>query len=158
MAVRKETVSMWLALVIVMGFAASSNGQDKPIRKTALPRVVLKTADEQSKGATVRGYATDTEDGKLEYEVQMTVDGHGKDVSIDPSGNVLEVEEQVLVDKLPTEVREGLQKRAGHGRLIRVESIVKRGQLVAYEAQVLDGSRKSEVQVGPQGQTLNHEE
>lgn len=158
MAVRKETVSMWLALVTVMGLAASSNGQDKPIRKTALPRAVLKTADEQSKGATVRGYTTETEDGKLEYEVEMTVDGHSKDVSMDPDGNVLEVEEQVTLDKLAAEVREGLQKKAAKGKITKVESIAKRGTLVAYEAQVLTGGKKSEVQVGPDGKPLDHEE
>lgn len=46
----------------------------------------------------------------------MTVDGHSKDVSMDPDGNVLAVEEQVALDKRPAEVREGFQKRLGKTR------------------------------------------
>ena len=55
-------------------------------------------------------------------------------------------------------MREGLQKKAGNGKLTKVESIVKHGRVVAYEAQVLTSSKRSEVQVGPDGQQLDHEE
>jgi uncharacterized membrane protein YkoI len=152
----KQVVST--LFILVLGFAASMSGQEKRIKRADLPPAVQKTADEQSKGATIRGYTSETEEGKLEYEVEMIVDGHTKDVSFDPSGNVLEVEEQVALDKLPAEVREGLQKKAGIGKLTKVESIVKHDKLVAYEAQVLDGSKRSEVRVGPDGRALDHKE
>ena len=156
MARNKQTVST--LFILLLAFTASTIGQEKHIERADLPAVVQKTADEQSKGAVVRGYTAETEDGKLEYEVEMIVDGHTKDVSIDPSGNILEVEEQVAMDKLPAEVRDGLQRKAGNGKITKVESIVKRGTLVAYEAQVLTGGKRSEVQVGPDGKPLKHEE
>jgi hypothetical protein len=139
-------------------FAASAMAQEKHIKKSDLPAAVQKIAEEQRKGATVRGYSEETEDGKLEYEVEMTVNGHGKDVSIDPDGNVLEVEEQVNLGRLPAAVREGLQQKAGSGKIGKVESITKHGSLVAYEAHVMTGTKKSEVQVGPDGKGLDHEE
>lgn len=138
--------------------ASAVSGAEKQIKKSDLPPAVLKTADAQSAGATVRGYAKDTEDGQLEYEVQLMADGHSKDVTIDPQGNLLEIEEQVAVDALPANVREGLEKKAGKGKITKVESLTKKGSIVAYEAQVLTGAKKSEVQVGPAGETLNHEE
>jgi hypothetical protein len=55
-------------------------------------------------------------------------------------------------------VREGLQQRAGTGKIGKVESLTKRGTLVAYEAHVLTGTKRSEVQVGPDGKPLAHEE
>jgi hypothetical protein len=144
------------ALALV--FAVNANGQEKHIKKSDLPTAVQKTAEEQSQGATVRGYTQETENGKLEYEVEMTVNGHSKDVSIDPSGNVLEVEEGVALDALPAPVREGLQKKAGAGKITKVESITKQGKIVAYEAHILTGTKRSEAQVGPDGKPLDHEE
>lgn len=145
-------------VVLVLVFVANAQGQEKHIKKSDLPPAVQKTAEEQSEGAKVRGYTQETEDGKLEYEVEMTVNGHSKDVSIDPSGNVLEVEEGVTLSGLSAAVREGLQRKAGARKITRVESITKQGKLVAYEAHILTGTKKSEVQVGPDGKPLDHEE
>jgi hypothetical protein len=132
--------------------------QENRLKKTDLPAVVQKTADEQSQGATVRGYSSEIEEGKLQYEVSLMVDGHSKDVSIAPDGTINEIEEQVFLDKLPSGIRDALQKKAGAGKITKVESLTKRGRLVAYEAQVNTGGKRSEIQVGPDGESLAHEE
>ncbi len=77
---------------------------------------------------------------------------------MDANGNVLEIEEEVALDELPQSVREGLWYKAGTGRVTKVESLTKRGALIAYEAQVLTGNKRSEIQVGPAGKPLDHEE
>lgn len=84
--------------------------------------------------------------------------GHSKDVLMDGSGTVVEVEEQVAIESLPVDVHAGLQAKAGSGKLVKVEKITKRGKLVAYEAKVLTNGKRSEVQVGPDGKPLDHEE
>ncbi len=75
-----------------------------------------------------------------------------------PDGTVPEIEEQVNFDKLPAAVKEGLQGKAGKGKTAKVESITKRGTLVAYEAKVLTAGKRSEVQVRPDGKPLDREE
>ncbi|HEX4560748.1 MAG TPA: hypothetical protein VH113_02855 [Gemmatimonadales bacterium] len=144
---------LWSFLALALLGATGAPAQEKRLKKSDLPAPVLKTADDQSKGATVRGYSSEVEDGQLQYEVAMTVNGHSRDVSIAADGSVLEVEEEVALSALPAAVREGLQKKAGAGKIMKVESLTKHGTLVAYEAQV-----RSEVQVGPDGQSLAHEE
>ena len=67
--------------------------------------------------------------------MSLTVDGHTTDVTIAPDGTINEIEEEVFPDKLPSPVREALQK-----------------------AQVTTGSKKSEIQVGPDGGNLAHPE
>lgn len=132
---------------------------EKQIKKSDMPAAVQKTADAQSAGATIRGYSRDTENGKVEYEVELIVNGHTKDVTMDPQGHVTEMEEQVALDSLPSNAREGLKKSAGPGRITKVESLTKHGGIVAYEAQVTSANgRHSEIQVGPDGQKLDHEE
>lgn len=150
--------TLWITMILSLAFASTAVAQDKRINRSELPPAVQKTVDSLSNGATVRGFASETENGQLEYEVEMLVDGHTKDVSMDPQGNVLEVEEQVMFDKLSPNVRAGLQKKAGAGKVTKVESITKHGKLVAYEARILTSGKKSEVQVGPDGTALSHEE
>ena len=146
------------ALIVTAALAVPSFAAEKKIAKSQLPAAVAKTAQQQSSGATVLGYTRDTEDGQLEYEVQMTTGGHSKDVTIAPNGQLLEIEEQVTLAGLPAKVQAALRRKAGKGTITKVESLVKHGALVAYEAQVLNAGRHSEVQVGPGGETLQHEE
>jgi len=148
------------ATMFVFGLVTALNisAQEKRIRKSDLPPVVQKTVDEQSKGATIKGYSKEIENGQVLYEVELTVNGHSKDVSMDPQGNVVEVEEGVALDSLSPAVREGLQQKAGKRRIGKVESLTKHGALVAYEAQVSNGAKRSEIQVGPDGKPLNHKE
>jgi hypothetical protein len=88
----------------------------------------------------------------------MVVGGHSREVSIAPDGRVLEIEEEISWNALPAAVRRGLEKLAGGNKIMKVESLTKQGKLVAYEAQVDAGGKHSEVQVGPDGNPLAHEE
>jgi uncharacterized membrane protein YkoI len=142
--------------ILTIGF--QTRAQEKKLQRSELPPAVQKTVDEQSKGATVKGFSTEVEDGKKIYEVQLTVNGHGKDVSMDAQGHVLEIEEETSLESLPAAVRDGLTKAAGKGTIRKVESLTKNGKLVAYEAAVKTGTKNSEVQVGPDGKKLAHPE
>lgn len=146
------------ALLLTLTAAAQAAAQDKKLQRSELPPAVGKTADAQSVGATVRGYSSETEDGQLSYEVALTVNGRSRDVSIAPDGTLLEIEEEVAFDSLPAAVRAGLMQAAGAGKIGKVESLTKKGLLVAYEAHVRTGTKRSEVQVGPDGKPLAHPE
>jgi hypothetical protein len=150
----------WTAPVLLLtcAMAAQASAQDRRLKRSDLPPAVQKTADEQSGGATVRGYSSETEDGQLEYEVALTVHGHNRDVTIAPDGTLLEIEEELTLDSLPAAVQAGLLHAAGVGKIVKVESLTKRGAIVAYEAQLRTGTKRSEVQVGPDGRPLAHEE
>lgn len=155
MNTRRWAVPTLIALCVA---GTSAAAQEKRLKKSDLPAAVQKAADEQSKGATVRGYSSETENGQLEYEVAMTVNGRGRDVSFAADGSILEIEQEMALDSLPAAVQSGLRKLAGAGHITKVESLTKHGALVAYEAQVGTGTKRSEVQVGPDGQRLAHEE
>jgi hypothetical protein len=146
--------------VVVAGLATLSvvQAQEKKIKREDLPAAVEKTVAEQSKDATVKGFSTEVEKGQTLYEAELMVKGHSKDILMDAQGNIVEVEEEVAMDALPAAVKEGLTKAAGSGTISKVESLTKKGKLVAYEAVVKIGTKRSEVQVGPDGQKLAHEE
>ena len=144
--------------VLAIAATCLAQEQEKKIQRADLPAAVEKTVATQSQGATVKGISQEKENGQTFFEAELMVGGHSKDVLIDPSGAVVEVEEQVAFDSLPAAVKNGLQAKAGKGQIVKVESLTKHDKLVAYEAKVQNGGKKSEIQVGPEGKPLDHEE
>jgi hypothetical protein len=151
-----KLASLLLATGLVTTCAIQA--QEKKIKREELPAAVEKTVAEQAKGATIKGFSKEVEKGKTYYEAELTVNGHGKDILMDEKGNIVEVEDEVALDSLPAAVKEGLQKAAGAGKISKVESLTKNGKLVAYEAVVKTGEKRSEVQVAPDGKKLAHPE
>ena len=147
-----------IALLLVLGTVCSAGAQEKKIQRDRLPAPVEKTVAAESQGATIKGFSTEVEDGRRLYEVEMIVNGHHKDVSMDRNGVVVEAEEEVTIDSLPDTVQAALKKGAGTGKIEMIESLTKNGKLVAYEAHVKHGLKRSEIQVGPQGEKLKRPE
>ena len=142
----------------ILLFTGTASAQERKIKRSELPPAVEKTVAAQSAGATIRGFSTERENGQTLYEVEMTVNGHGKDVSMTANGSIVEVEEQVAMDSLSPGVKAGLQAKAGKGKILKIESLTKKDKLVAYEAQVVTNGKRSEIQIGPDGKPLDHEE
>jgi uncharacterized membrane protein YkoI len=147
-----------LTIVTILLCSTVAVAQDKRIQRSDLPPAVERTVQTQSQGATVRGFSEDRENGQAFYEAELMVNGHSKDILIDSNGTIAEVEEEVPPNSLPPAVIQGLHNKAGRGKLTKVESLTKHDRLVAYEAKVLTDGKKSEVQVGPDGKPLDHEE
>jgi len=143
------------ALVIGITFSVTQ-AQERKIKREQLPPAVEKTVAKESEGAEIKGFATEIEHRQKLYEASLIVNGHSKDILIDKNGKIVEVEEQVSMDSLPAAVQATLRKAAGSGTIQVIESLTKNGNLVAYEAQVKHGKRRSEIQVGPNGETLKH--
>jgi hypothetical protein len=134
--------------------SASVQAQETKIKRENLPQAVEKTVVEESKGATIKGFSKEVEQGRTYYEAELLVDGHAKDILVDENGEIVEIEETVALDSLSPVVNDALVEAAGAGKIIRVESLTKHGKLVAYEAIVRTGKKSHEIQVGPDGKKL----
>ena len=139
-----------LAGLAVLSLAVVATAAEKPMKLRELPPAVQKAMREETKGARVKGYAKETEDGKVFYEVETTRDGRARDISFDPSGALVSVEEEVSLESLPAAARAAIQKAAVGGRIGLVEKVTAHGELT-YEAHVTKGAKKSEVVVKEDG-------
>jgi len=110
-----------------------------------LPEAVRKTVQEQSKGATLRGLSREVEKEQTFCEAELRVNGHNKDLLIDSSGVIVEIEEVAALNALPAAVKATILKSAGKARIISVESITKNNTIEAYEAHVSRAGKKSEI-------------
>jgi hypothetical protein len=146
------------ALLVGVVTCSVVQAQSKKVERSQLPPAVEKTVVAESKGAVIRGFSTEVEDGKRVYEAALTIDGHARVLEVDEQGNLLETEDEVSLDSVPPAVKAALTKGAGKGTITKVETLTKKGKLVAYEADVKTGTKRSEIQVGPDGKKLAHPE
>lgn len=131
---------------------------EKKISQSRLPPAVQKTAQDLSKGAIVRAYMREDENGQTVYEVEMTRAAIQKTYQSERMETCWKCKNRpgwTLFRRLYGWVS---KPRAGKGSITKIESITKHGEIVAYEAQVRTGSKRSEIQVGPDGLPLSHEE
>lgn len=128
--------------------------QESRVKMKDLPAAVQQTVREQSKGATIRGLSREVENGETNYEVELRVNGHNRDVLIDPNGAVVEVEEQVTLASLPAVVRTAIEQNAAGGRVVLVESLTKGDTLMWYEAHVKKAGKSREIKINPEGQLV----
>ena len=147
-------VRLGMAALLLLTMLSIAQAQERKLKRAQLPAAVEKTVAEQSQGATIVGFATEVENGRRLYEAELKINGLTKDILMDKNGNIVEVEAEVTMDSLPSAVLEGLKKVAGNRTIVKVESLTKNGTLVAYEAVVKAGAKRSEIQVGPNGEKL----
>ena len=146
------TLSVLAALSL--GFVLSAAAGEKAVALKDTPAAVQKTITDQLKGGKLRGLSLEVENGRTQYEAELTVDGHDRDLIIDPAGKVLEVEGVVEFSALPDVVRAGLTREAGKGSIGRVEDVTREG-VVSYEALIKEpGKKDREVKVGADGKVV----
>jgi uncharacterized membrane protein YkoI len=137
-------------LLIPTSHAAAA---EKRIQMKDLPIAVQQAIKEQSKGATILGLTKEVENGKTEYEAELTVNGHGKDISFDAEGRIVSVEEEVPLASLPEGARAAIQKAVGIGKLQKGESVTENGTSF-YEATIRKAGKSSEIKVDANGATV----
>lgn len=151
--------SKWMNRIVTAALCvAPASVAETRIDRSTLPPAVEKTVQQQAQGATIKGFTTEIENGVFEYEAEMIVNGHSKDIAIAKDGTLLEVEEEVAINSLPAAVQKALTTKAAGAKITKVETLIRKGKLVAYEATTQKGTKKGEIQVGPNGERLAHEQ
>jgi uncharacterized membrane protein YkoI len=140
---------MSLTLSSVLSTAAIA--AEKKVKVEDLPPAVQTAVKEQTQNATLVGVTTEKENGKVLYEVETTANGKSRDLLLDQSGKLIEVEEEVALDSLPAPASEAIRKKVGAGKIKKVELLTK-GSEKSYEAAFVTKSGKNgEVGVNADG-------
>ena len=151
-----KTCVLLLSLLLVT--LACAEDKETKVEFKDLPPAVQKAAHEQQrKGATVRGYNKETENGKTFYEAETRVNGKSRDVLMDESGTTVEVEQEVALGSVPSAAMQGLKREAAGANILRVESVTK-GDKVSYEAVIQRNGAKKEIAVNSDGFAVHEHE
>jgi uncharacterized membrane protein YkoI len=138
-------------IVLVLGSSPLVYGAQaarQPIDLSKYPAAVRATIERETANATLRKISKETEKGKTLYEVETMVGQRTRDLLIDPSGAIVEVEEEIALDAAPAAVRDAAQ---GRGKVLKIEQVTREG-VTTYEVEVqAKTGRKSEVTLDAQG-------
>ncbi len=135
-------------------FAASVVAQEKKVKRDDVPAPVLAAFAKAFPKAQAIGYSQEKEDGKTLYEVESKEGTVHRDVTFEPEGKLVVVEEEVAVKDLPQAVRAALQKEKG--KCVLAEKLI-RGTIVEYEMHMKDGKYQAEVLTDANGKVLKRE-
>ena len=141
-----------LVAVAIIAAASAVCAAEQKVQMKDLPPAVRDAVQRETKDATVKGLAKETEGDKTFYEAETEVKGHSRDLLFDTSGKLVEVEEETAVDAAPAAVKATLEKR---GKIVKLETVTKDAR-VTYEGVVDKSGRKSEVAVDADGKPVKH--
>jgi len=119
---------------------------DTKVKMEDLPPAVQKAVKEQTRTATLVGLSKEVEKGKTMYEVETKVNGKTRDLLLDSTGAVVEVEEEIDLNSVPAAAKAAIEKKADGGTIKKVETVTK-GSSVSYEAAIRTKARKN-IEVG----------
>ena len=129
--------------------AATATAGERRVQVKDLPPAVQASVQVQTKDAQGFRVSEEQEDGKTVYEVETEVNGLSRDVTIDTSGVVVEVEEEIDPARLPAAARQAVLAATG-GVIKKVEATTRDG-VTEYEVGVKGGHGPSKLIVGADG-------
>ena len=132
------------------------SAQDQPETKVKLqdlPPAVQEAVKVHSKGATVRGFSKEIKDGRALYEVELSVKGQTRDLTLDAQGSVVADEQQTTLQDIPAAARGAIEKAATGGKLTLVEKVIE-GSSISYEGHITKGGKQVEIKVDGNGKPV----
>jgi hypothetical protein len=148
------TSSLFL-LTAALGISSCAYAAEHSVPCSTLPDAVQQRSKALlGNGTTVHGCVKDVSGGKTTYEIELVTPSGSKDVTFSSIGDILEVEQQVNPATLPAPVATAFAKAATGGKLGKVESLTRQGQLVAYESTIEKNGKHRELAFRPDGTTM----
>jgi len=149
---RISLAAVFASSVLVAGIVPAQDSETK-VNLEGLPPAVVEAVKAQSQGATLRDVAKEVHGGVTLYEVEMTVEGRIKDVTIDAQGRIVSIEEQTTLSEIPAAARAAIEKAVGTGKLVLVEKVTEGGRTF-FEGHIRDGHKEREVKVDDKGKPV----
>ena len=149
-------LSVLIALAWTQIATADDNESEEAVAFDQLPAAVQKAVQKAYPGATIEKCVKETEDGKVEYEVELTSGNLEAELELSASGRILETEteEEIALDQLPRAVASAVTRLVKGGELLEAERI-REGRTTAYEVEVQCGTVVLELTLAGSGKVLS---
>jgi len=150
---KNTAYTAFVAAGMSLALAASADASERKVKMSELPAPVQRAVQERSQGATVKGLTVEDENGVVVYEAELDVNGKTTDISFDKDGNVVSLEEETSLDRVPQAARTAIEKAAGKSKITLVETVTEKGAIF-YEAHIKKFLHTSEVKVNANGERV----
>jgi len=137
---------------IVMGIAVA--GADEKTSLDQVPAAVREALLRLATGGQILEIERETEDGAVLYEAEWVVNGHKTEGKVTASGDLVELEEKVDAEKVPTAVKTVVAQEFPAGATVQYEKVM----VVFYEAEGKVDGREKEVLITAMGKLVGQED
>jgi uncharacterized membrane protein YkoI len=154
----------WCAVVavaglIALGAAAVADDKAEKLSPDKLPKAVADAIKARFPDGKVTSAEKETEDGKVVYDIELTVGGVKYEADIHEDGTIVEVEKEIK--DVPAVVAKAIEGKHPKAKVVEVmeRSTVKdkKETPADYEVTIEDGGKKSEVIVSLDGKSVKTE-
>jgi hypothetical protein len=152
-------IAAYLALTAPVAFAQAARQAAKPApaAKAAdpaakLPAPILAAFKQAYPNATIKAASKETEEGKIEWEVESIDNGLARDLVYSPDGTVVEIEEQIAPASLPAAVTDAIKVKYPKAAITKAEKLMK-GTALTYEM-ALKGAAVKSIEITPDGKIV----
>lgn len=142
--------------VAVFAIAGTGFSQEQSLKKKDVPKAILDQFQKSYPKATAKGYAKETEAGKVAYEIESVEGTTHRDISYSADGTVMAVEESMAYADVPEAIHTAVKKDYPKMTVARCEKIVE-GAATHYELIVKSGRKKQELVYNADGALVEKE-
>jgi hypothetical protein len=129
-------------VLCAMAYAAKTGESERKVTKEDIPAAALATLKKLAAGAEIAEFAEEVEHGHTFYEGSWkTPSGANVDVLVTPTGDLVEIEEQVDADNVPAAVLKAAKEAAGKGTQLAFE----KKTMILYEVKFRKGDERHEL-------------
>ena len=150
---KMNRIVMSVFAVSVLGLPAMAQEKEKKITAKEVPAVVIKNFKRAYPKAIIRGYASETENGKQYYEIESQERTTRRDVLYNPDGTVAEVEESIDPNSLPTAALQAIRQKYPRAVITLAEKTMA-GDKVTYEVSAREGRKRFTMEFDSDGKVL----
>jgi uncharacterized membrane protein YkoI len=139
--------------VAMFTLSAVAQEQEKKVTAKDVPAVVITNFKTAYPNATIRGYASEKENGKQYYEVESREGTLHRDVLYNPDGTVAEVEESIDANALPAPALQTLKQQYPRAVITLAEKTTA-GGTITYEVSARQGRKRITIEFDANGKML----
>jgi hypothetical protein len=163
-------VSRTCKLVVLIALMASINQamqegtKEEKVKSSKLPAAVVQAIKTNCANCSIDKATREIENGVTVYDIEFK-SGQGE-IAIAEDGSVIDRETVVSIEDVPAAARDAIQKAASEGKVKQVakgeiHAELKDGQIIKltslryiYEAELIKGNQRAEIEVTPEGKVI----
>lgn len=124
---------------------------EREVTEAQVPAAALTALKKLAAGADITNFAEEIEHGSTFYEGSWkTPSGENMDVLVTPAGDLVEIEEQISIDKVPAAALKVARKAAGK----ETELAFEKKTTILYEVKFQKGDSRHELLLTPDGRQV----
>ena len=160
MKLRTHVLTIITVAAIAGGVTAARAGEEKEEAVTLdkVPAAVHKALAAYAQDSEVKKADIGDQDGKKVYEFDIEQGGKTFEVSLSKKGKFMGREEDIQLTDMPDAAQAALKTQAGAGKLSGFEKAEDKDHKITYEADIDNGSKKTEVAVDETDKVISTED